>query len=139
MLHRKAIEDIQKQEDRRITRILNKMIGIPKMEISTHNSSLGHVLIGSNENAVTAVEFGKDSDECYRNFINRWKGGFLADSRINFNIVDKILKVIETGEHDPTIKILFLEGTYFQRQVWETIQTIEAGNTLSYKDIATKI
>lgn len=136
----KITEDILKQEDRRVLRSLNKAIGIPKMEVSIHNCSFGHVLIGTHTNHVTAIEFGKDSDECYRNFINRWRGESLeVEPRKNFSIIDNIIKVIETGVHDPSIKVLFLDGTFFQRRVWETIQTIEPGKNLSYKDIANAI
>lgn len=134
------IEDILKQEDKRTLKLLTKAAGITKMEVSIHNCSFGHVLIGTLGNNVTAIEFGKDSDECYRNFINRWRGeSFIAEPRVNFNIIDSVLKVIETGDHDPSIKVLFLDGTLFQRRVWEAIQTIEPGKNLSYKDIANAI
>lgn len=136
-----AIEDIQKIEDRAFLRIINKAIGIPKMEISIHKCLFGSVLIGTNENHVKAIELGKDTDECYRNFINRWSGipQEVIEKKYNF-IVDKVLQVIETGIYDPTIATsLYGSGTYLQGKVWEAISTIEAGKTMSYKDIAVQI
>lgn len=137
----KVIEDIQKQEDRRVFRALTKAAGIPKMEISIHKCLFGHVLIGTYENYVKAVELGKDSDECYRNFINRWSNISLAvEDRKNNNIAEKVLKVIETGIIDTSFQFSFYDiGTYLQRKIWDVISTIEPGKTVSYKDIAIQI
>lgn len=137
----KAIEDIQKQEDRRVFRALTKAAGIPKMEISIHKCLFGHVLIGTNESTVKAVELGKDSDECYRNFINRWSNISLnVEERKNNNLAEKVLKTIDTGIIDTSFKFSFYDiGTYLQRKIWDAISTIEPGKTVSYKDIAIQI
>jgi AraC family transcriptional regulator of adaptative response/methylated-DNA-[protein]-cysteine methyltransferase len=134
-------KDIQKIEDIAFLRDLNKAIGIPKMEISIHKCLFSHALIGIDNDRVKAIELGKDADECYRNFINRWGG---ASQNVkegkDINLINKVLKVIETGIHDPSIMVsLYGSGTYLQSLVWEVISTIESGNTLSYKDIAIKI
>jgi AraC family transcriptional regulator, regulatory protein of adaptative response / methylated-DNA-[protein]-cysteine methyltransferase len=137
----KVIKDIQKIEDRRVLRALTKAAGIPKMEISIHKCLFGHVLIGTYENYVKAVELGKDSDECYRNFINRWSNISLSvEDRKNNNIAEKVLKVIETGIIDTSFQFSFYDiGTYLQRKIWDAINTIEPGKTVSYKDIAIQI
>jgi AraC family transcriptional regulator of adaptative response/methylated-DNA-[protein]-cysteine methyltransferase len=111
------------------------------MEISIHTCSFGHVLIGTDNDRVKSVEFGKDKDDCYRNFINRWAGiPQEVEIKNNTQIVNKVLQVIETGVYDPSIILdLWGSGTYFQGKIWETIQTIEPGNTISYKDIAIQI
>lgn len=136
-----VIKDIQKIEDRRVFRILNKAAGISKMEISIHKCLFGHVLIGTNENAVKAVELGKDSDECYRNFINRWSNISLnVEERKNNNLAEKVLKTIDTGIIDTSFQFSFYDiGTYLQRKIWDAISTIEPGKTVSYKDIAIQI
>jgi len=136
------IDQIKQIEDRRVFRLLNKAAGIPKMEISIHQCVFGNVLIATNSNYIKSIEFGKDSDECYRNFINRWANvsSFEVQDRKDFSIVDRVLKVIDTGVYDPSLNVSFGgAGTYFQHQVWEAIRTIEPGKTLSYKDIANKI
>jgi AraC family transcriptional regulator of adaptative response/methylated-DNA-[protein]-cysteine methyltransferase len=137
----KAIEDIQKIEDRRVFRILTKAAGIPKMEISIHKCLFGSVLIGTNENALKAVELGKDADECYRNFINRWSNISLnVEERKNNNLAEKVLKTIDTGIIDTSFQFSFYDiGTYLQRKIWDAISTIEPGKTVSYKDIAIQI
>jgi AraC family transcriptional regulator of adaptative response/methylated-DNA-[protein]-cysteine methyltransferase len=138
----KAIQDIQKIEDRRVFRILTKAAGIPKMEISIHKCLFGSALIGTYEDYLHAVELGKDADECYCNFINRWSS---ISINVNSNyrnptLIDKVIKVIDTGVEDPSIKVsLYAPGTYLQRKVWEAIRTIEPGKTMSYKDIAAQI
>lgn len=140
-IFQKAIEDIHKIEDRAVFRSLKKMIGIPKMEISIHKCLFGYTLIRTDFNLVKAVELGKDADECYRNFINRWGGvSQKVEERKDNNITDKVLQVINTGVYDPSVTVyLHGAGTYLQSKVWEVIKTIEAGDTLSYKDIAIKI
>lgn len=136
-----AIKDIQKIEDRRVFRILTKAAGIPKMEISIHKCLFGYVLIGTYENALKAVELGKDADECYRNFINRWSNTSLnVEERKNNNLAEKVLKTIDTGIIDTSFQFSFYDiGTYLQRKIWDAISTIELGKTVSYKDIAIQI
>lgn len=109
------------------------------MEVSIHSCSFGQVLIGSTDNILLSIELGKDIDECYRNFINRWeKVDKQIQLRTNNRIVNQVLQVIETGIYDPNIEFI-LTGTVFQQQVWKVISKIEFGKTLSYKDIAIKI
>lgn len=137
----KVIEDIQKIEDRRVLRALTKAAGIPKMEISIHKCLFGSVLIGTNENTLKAVELGKDADECYRNFINRWSNISLnVEERKNNNLAEKVLKTIDTGIIDTSFQFSFYDiGTYLQRKIWDAISMIEPGKTVSYKDIAIQI
>lgn len=135
------IEDIQKQEDRAVLRALRKAIGVINMEVSVHDCSFGPVLIGTHNDYVQAIEFGKDKDECYRNLINRkTRYTRVVNDRLNQSIAERVLRVIEEGIPDPTMQVSFGDvGTYFQRRVWETIRTISPGQTLSYKDIAAQI
>lgn len=111
------------------------------MKISIHKCSFGQVLIGTDEKRIKAVELGKDSDECYRNFINRWSGiSQEVTEQTNSNLTDKVIQVIDTGVYDPYLEMyLYGSGTYFQAKVWEVIRNIEPGQTLSYKDIATQV
>jgi AraC family transcriptional regulator, regulatory protein of adaptative response / methylated-DNA-[protein]-cysteine methyltransferase len=135
------IEQIQRQEDLRCLRLLTKAAGIPKMEVSIHPCSFGQVLIGSDQDRLTAVELGHDVDECYRNFINRWsKVNKEVLVRTNHQIVDSVLQSIETGAIDPSLKVYLAgAGTWFQNKVWEAIREIQPGQTMSYKDIALRI
>lgn len=118
------------------------------MELSLHQCVFGPVLIGSDDvGRLVSLEFGRDSDECYRNFINTWgrKSNDYNDSvnvgpRKNMKIVDKVLQSINTGVIDPSIEInLYGTGTYFQRQVWEGIRKIPAGEVMSYQQLAIAI
>jgi O-6-methylguanine DNA methyltransferase len=108
----------------------------------------GPVLIGSDEQGrLVAVEFGADVEDCYRNFINTWghKGNdyntsVSVEPRKNVKIVDKVLDSINTGIIDPSVEInLHKLGTYFQRRVWEGIQNIPHGETMSYQQLAVAI
>lgn len=136
-----VIEQIQKIEDANFLRALSKAIGVIQMEVSVHDCSFGSVLIGSYQDKVQSIEFGKDKDECYRNLINRrTKYVRNVQPRLNHSLADRVLRVIEEGITDPTIEVSFGDvGTYFQRRVWETIRSISPGQTLSYKDIANQI
>lgn len=110
-----------------------------KMEVSIHNCVFGHVLIGSEVNNLLSVELGSDADECYRNFINRWsKESLYASTRKNMKIVDQVLDSINSGVIDISIQIR-LTGTYFQKEVWKTLQAVQPSETVSYTDIAQKI
>lgn len=109
------------------------------MEVSTHICIFGHVLIGSRQEQLRAVEFGNDIDECYRNFMNRWeKVDKEIIPRTNMVIVNKTLQSIDSGKIDNSIQI-DLTGTPFQRKVWDALRLIPSGITASYSDIASKI
>lgn len=125
---------------------------IPKedlvMELSLHQCVFGPVLIGSdNVGRLLAVEFGTDMEDCYRNFINTWgkksndyNDSVVVEPRKNMQLVDKVLDSINTGVIDPSIELnLYGTGTYFQRQVWEGIRKIPAGEVMSYQQLAQAI
>lgn len=117
------------------------------MELSLHDCAFGPVLIGTtqtygtNISKLVSVELGKDADECYRNFINKWgKSNPNVTARVNTVIVKQTIDSINTGVIDPSLEIdLYGTGTYFQRKVWEAIRTIQIGSTVSYADIAKQI
>jgi len=144
-LIQKSVRDIQIQEDRRITRLLNKTIGNVKMEVSIHQWSLGYVLIGSEHNDLFAVELGNDINECYRNFYNRWSklpGPYEIEERKNFQIVDKVISSMESGVMNASLKINYKShpfSTPIRYLVWETLLNTAPGETISYKEIANKI
>ncbi len=120
----------------------------PIMELSLHQCVFGPVLIGSDDRGrLVSVEFGDDADECYRNFINTWghKGNDYNTSvsvqpRKNMNIVDKVLKSIDSGVLDTSVEVYtYGVGTYFQHQVWEGIRKIAPGEVITYQQLADAI
>ena len=151
-IHKRSIhEQIYHQEDLEVFKALRAAMPPKKdlvMELSLHQCVFGPVLIGSDDvGRLVSLEFGRDSDECYRNFINTWgrKSNDYNDSvnvapRQNMKIVDKVLQSINTGIIDPSIELnLYGTGTYFQRQVWEGIRKIPAGEVMSYQQLAVAI
>lgn len=141
-IHKRSIhEQICHQEDLACFKAIRAALP-PKeqvqMELSLHNCVFGPVLIGSQENKLVAVELGSDVDECYRNFINKWgNSNPTVTPRVNMKIVHQVLASIDTGVTDPSIELdLYGTGTFFQRKVWETLRTIQPGDTMSYQEIA---
>lgn len=109
------------------------------MEVSIHSCVFGPVLIGSDHNDLLAVELGSDADECYRNFINRWRHDkYFSDvqPRTNMNIVGKVISAIDTGIIDPALQIRLSGVTWFQRKVLEVINSIPPGSTMTYHEVA---
>ncbi len=102
-------------------------------------TSLGAILVASSTKGVAAILLGDDPDKLVRDLQDRFpKAHLIGADRDYETLVAQVVGFIEApqiGLHLP----LDVRGTAFQQRVWQALQEIPAGATVSYADIARRI
>ncbi len=143
------VEQIRHYEDLQVFKALDKAAGIgDPMEISIQPCVFGHVLIATIwKDRLLAVELGTTPEDLMKNFINHWnttnlsKSLFIGKDEPDPRVVDAVLKVVnEGGGLNFTIaRNMSLDGTVFQRKVWQALLEIAPGTTETYQQVAERI
>lgn len=95
----------------------------------TYNSPIGPLTIGEEEGFITHLNFDNQKIKNYENYETHVLKETNRQLQEYFSGVRK--------EFDLPLK--FISGTLFQQDVWNALQEIPYGITVSYKDIASKI
>ncbi len=100
---------------------------------------LGLILVAATPKGVCAIEFGETKDALVKGLQERFpKARFApADPEVK-GWIAKVLRQIQhpRGALDLPLDV---QGTVFQRRVWQALQAIPAGQTASYSEIARRI
>ncbi|MBL4837511.1 MAG: bifunctional DNA-binding transcriptional regulator/O6-methylguanine-DNA methyltransferase Ada [Kordiimonadaceae bacterium] len=102
---------------------------------------LGLVLVAATEKGVCAILFGDTHEQLLEDLSCRFSGAIIEASESGSDFegwVETLLSQVEkpsAATHLP----LDIQGTAFQERVWRALQTIPAGKTLSYSELASKI
>jgi AraC family transcriptional regulator, regulatory protein of adaptative response / methylated-DNA-[protein]-cysteine methyltransferase len=101
--------------------------------------SLGSILVAQSKKGVCSILIGDDAEKLARDLQDQFPKANLigGDDRYN-DLVAKVVGLIEkphTGLDLP----LDIRGTAFQQRVWEALQQIPPGSTVTYTEIAKKI
>ena len=103
------------------------------------SSSLGRVLVGWTEKGVCSVSLGDDDGALKRAFRSDFPRADVREvGPAIHEWVAAIVKAIDGVVSNPNIPI-DARGTAFQMRVWEALQAIPRGTTLSYQELAKKI
>jgi AraC family transcriptional regulator of adaptative response/methylated-DNA-[protein]-cysteine methyltransferase len=88
---------------------------------------------------VAAILLGDDPDELVRNLQDRFpKARLIGADREYETLIAQVVGMVETpgvGSNLP----LDIRGTAFQRRVWQALQKIPAGKTVTYAEVARRI
>ncbi len=110
-----------------------------RVRYTTVNTHLGWVLVAVSERGVCAIEFGENPAALEKTLASRFPGAVIAEDDAGFaDWVSKITDYLE-APHQGLDLPLDIQGTAFQRQVWQALRAIPFGETASYADIAQKI
>ncbi|HIK17238.1 MAG TPA: bifunctional DNA-binding transcriptional regulator/O6-methylguanine-DNA methyltransferase Ada [Leptolyngbyaceae cyanobacterium M33_DOE_097] len=102
-------------------------------------SQLGWVLIAATQRGICAIHLGESEASLVQQLQKQFPQAQLADKDEQFNEwVRQVLALIEAPQHPSTLP-LDIQGTAFQAQVWQALQTIPAGHTVTYTEIAEQI
>jgi len=102
-------------------------------------SALGPLLVAATEQGVCCIEFGSDEDALRASLTQRFPAAKLEanDDRLR-EWVAQLTRFIDAPRH--ALKLpLDVQGTVFQRRVWKALQSIPAGRTVSYREVAAAI
>ena len=102
-------------------------------------SFLGWVLVAQSEHGICAITLGHEPQMLLTELQTQFPHATLTTGDKTFSfILAQIIAFIEqpqSGFHWP----LDIRGTAFQQQVWQALQTINPGETLSYRQLAERI
>lgn len=102
-------------------------------------STLGPILVAGTAHGLCAIEFGDNKASLEDRLAQLFPRATRVPADAEFtDWLDTLLAFIDT----PTAGLdlpLDIQGTAFQRRVWDALQTIPAGTTISYTDLAERI
>src|ERR1700675_783451 len=102
-------------------------------------TSLGAILVASSKKGVAAILLGNDPDALLRQLQDRFMNAKLIGADEKYEaLVARVVGFVES----PRIGLdlpLDVRGTAFQRRVWQALQEIPNGQTVSYTEIARRI
>jgi AraC family transcriptional regulator of adaptative response/methylated-DNA-[protein]-cysteine methyltransferase len=102
-------------------------------------SSLGAILAASSTKGVVAILIGDDPEALARDLQDRFpKARLLGGDRAYENLVARVVGAVEAPALGLNLP-LDIRGTAFQQRVWQALQEIPAGTTVTYSDVAGRI
>jgi AraC family transcriptional regulator, regulatory protein of adaptative response / methylated-DNA-[protein]-cysteine methyltransferase len=110
-----------------------------KIRFAVGQTSLGAILVASSEKGVAAILLGDDPDRLVRNLQDRFpRANLIGADRDYEALVARIVGFVEA----PGIGLelpLDVRCTAFEQRVWQALQEIPVGETVSYAEIARRI
>jgi AraC family transcriptional regulator of adaptative response/methylated-DNA-[protein]-cysteine methyltransferase len=101
--------------------------------------SLGAILVAASERGICAISLGDDAELLVHKLQDRFPHAQLHGGDSSFeHLVAQVVGFVET----PALGLdlpLDVRGTAFQQRVWQALQAIPAGTTVSYTEIAQRI
>jgi AraC family transcriptional regulator of adaptative response/methylated-DNA-[protein]-cysteine methyltransferase len=102
-------------------------------------TSLGAILVASSKKGVASILLGNDPDSLLRQLQDRFpKARFIGADEDYEALVARVVGFIEAPQIGLDLP-LDVRGTAFQRRVWQALQEIPVGKTVSYAEIAQRI
>lgn len=98
------------------------------------------LLVARDEQGVCAILLGDSTDELRADLKKRFPKQELLEDGDSQTLatMKKVVDFLERPDHELKLK-LHLQGTEFQMKVWEVLQHIPLGSTMSYSEVARRI
>ncbi|OAF08496.1 bifunctional DNA-binding transcriptional regulator/O6-methylguanine-DNA methyltransferase Ada [Bradyrhizobium neotropicale] len=110
-----------------------------EIKFAVGQSSLGAILVASSRKGVAAILLGDDPDELVRELQDRFPKAQLIGADPDYEaMVARVVGFVEAPELGLDLP-LDVRGTAFQQRVWQALQQIPVGATVSYAEIAQRI
>ncbi|HEY2447136.1 MAG TPA: bifunctional DNA-binding transcriptional regulator/O6-methylguanine-DNA methyltransferase Ada [Rhizomicrobium sp.] len=110
-----------------------------EIKFAVGQTTLGTILVASSTKGVASILLGDDPDKLVRDLQDRFPKARLIGADQEYEaMVARVVGFVE----NPTIGLdlpLDIRGTAFQRRVWEALQEIPVGGTISYAEVARRI
>jgi AraC family transcriptional regulator of adaptative response/methylated-DNA-[protein]-cysteine methyltransferase len=110
-----------------------------EIRFAVGETSLGTILVASSKKGVAAILLGDDPNRLVHELQDRFPKARLIGADRNYEaVVAHVIGFIEA----PRIGLglpLDVRGTAFQRRVWQALQEVPIGQTVSYTEIARRI
>ena len=110
-----------------------------EIKFAVGQTSLGAILVALSTKGVASILLGEDPDGLVRNLQDRFPKARLIGADREFEaLISQVVGFVE----NPGIGLdlpLDVRGTAFQQRVWQALQAIPVGETMSYSQIARRI
>jgi AraC family transcriptional regulator of adaptative response/methylated-DNA-[protein]-cysteine methyltransferase len=101
--------------------------------------SLGSILVAATERGVCAISLGDDPEQLAHELERQFPRAQLIGADEAFErLVALVVGLVENPRAAPKLP-LDIRGTVFQQRVWSALMQIPAGETVSYKELATEL
>jgi AraC family transcriptional regulator of adaptative response/methylated-DNA-[protein]-cysteine methyltransferase len=110
-----------------------------EIRFAVGQTSLGAILVASSSKGVAAILLGDDPDELVRDLQDRFpKAHLIGADRDYEDLISRVVGLVETPGTGLNLP-LDVRGTAFQQRVWQALQEVPIGETVSYAEIARRI
>jgi AraC family transcriptional regulator of adaptative response/methylated-DNA-[protein]-cysteine methyltransferase len=110
-----------------------------EIKFAVGQTSLGAILVASSKKGVAAILLGNDPDKLVRSLQDRFPKAHLIGADRDYEaLVARVVAFVERPEIGLRLP-LDVRGTAFQQRVWQALQEIPVGETVSYAEIARRI
>src|SRR5690606_33942727 len=101
--------------------------------------ALGAILVAQSNRGICAITLGDDPDKLVRDLQDRFPNADLVGGDAGFEAL--VARVVGFVQAPQTVLNLPLDirGTAFQQRVWQALQQVPAGQTVSYAEVARRI
>jgi AraC family transcriptional regulator of adaptative response/methylated-DNA-[protein]-cysteine methyltransferase len=99
-------------------------------------SSLGLILIAVSHHGVRAVMLGDDHEALRQDLAKRYPDAKLVNG--DARLATQVVEAVEHPERPSDVPI-DMDGTPFQKTVWQALRRVPAGQTVSYGELARRI
>ena len=106
--------------------------------VAVASTSLGKILVAATSKGLCAIEFADNKQELRRRLRERFPHAELKDSEDFEAWLAEVVALVDAPSQ-PLSLPLDIQGTAFQRRVWEALRRIPAGTTTTYSEVAKQI
>jgi AraC family transcriptional regulator of adaptative response/methylated-DNA-[protein]-cysteine methyltransferase len=110
-----------------------------QIRFTTGSSSLGTVLVATSDKGVCAVSLRESDEGVEESLRGRFPKAEIARDDAALKPALELVRARITGQKLDDMPPLDLQGTEFQREVWNQLLAIPAGRTRTYLDVAQAI
>ena len=111
-----------------------------RVEYALTDCSLGRVLVAATQRGLCAVLLGRNDAELIEDLRRRLPKAELKPASRDFQTtLDQVIAMLDASLPIPAELPLDLIGTAFQRRVWQALQQIPSGRTMTYAELARAI
>jgi AraC family transcriptional regulator, regulatory protein of adaptative response / methylated-DNA-[protein]-cysteine methyltransferase len=110
-----------------------------EIRFAVGETSLGAILVASSKKGVASILLGTDPETLVRNLQDRFPKARLIGADTDYEeLVARVVGLVEAPNLGLDLP-LDVRGTAFQQRVWQALQEIPVGQTVSYAEVARRI
>lgn len=116
-------------------------MNMPAIITQYYQSPVGELILGTLQNKLCLCNWRdkKNKAAVERRLFKHFNGSFTSGNNATLETTIKQLSEYFSGQRTQFELPIMTAGTEFQKQVWEALQTIEYGQTVSYLALAKKM